>query len=235
MKRALVSTIAALIATAAWTAPALADVVTLDFEGVGDSASVNDFYNGGTDSAGNSGIDYGINFTSTSLGLIDSDAGGSGNIANEPSGQTGLFFLDGDAAVMNVLAGFDTGFSFFYSAAAGLGGSVTVYDGIDGTGNVLASLLLSPNSVGCSGDPNGAYCEWTPVGVNFAGSALSVGFGGSANFIVFDDVTLGSATPGQQGAVPEPATWAMMLLGFGAVGFAMRRRKQTELTFRRVA
>lgn len=27
-------------------------------------------------------------------------------------------------------------------------------------------------------------------------------------------------------AVPEPATWAMMLFGFGAVGFAMRRRGQ---------
>jgi hypothetical protein len=35
--------------------------------------------------------------------------------------------------------------------------------------------------------------------------------------------------------VPEPATWAMLLLGFGAVGLAMRRRKQTELTFRRAA
>ncbi len=30
-------------------------------------------------------------------------------------------------------------------------------------------------------------------------------------------------------AVPEPSTWAMMLLGFGAVGFAMRRRRQTGL------
>jgi hypothetical protein len=27
------------------------------------------------------------------------------------------------------------------------------------------------------------------------------------------------------GAVPEPSTWAMMLIGFGAVGFAMRRRR----------
>jgi hypothetical protein len=30
---------------------------------------------------------------------------------------------------------------------------------------------------------------------------------------------------GVSAAVPEPATWAMMLLGFGAVGFAMRRRR----------
>ena len=30
-------------------------------------------------------------------------------------------------------------------------------------------------------------------------------------------------------AVPEPATWGMMLMGFGVVGFAMRRRKQPAL------
>ncbi len=32
-----------------------------------------------------------------------------------------------------------------------------------------------------------------------------------------------------RGAVPEPATWAMMLLGFAGVGFAMRRRRQPVL------
>jgi hypothetical protein len=31
-------------------------------------------------------------------------------------------------------------------------------------------------------------------------------------------------------AVPEPATWAMMLLGFGAAGFALRRRRAPLLT-----
>ena len=32
-----------------------------------------------------------------------------------------------------------------------------------------------------------------------------------------------------QEAVPEPATWAMMILGFGAVGFAMRRKRKPAL------
>jgi len=31
-------------------------------------------------------------------------------------------------------------------------------------------------------------------------------------------------------AVPEPATWAMMILGMGMIGFAMRRRQRTVTT-----
>jgi hypothetical protein len=36
----------------------------------------------------------------------------------------------------------------------------------------------------------------------------------------------GNATFTPNAAVPEPATWAMMLLGFGAIGFGMRRRRK---------
>ena len=32
---------------------------------------------------------------------------------------------------------------------------------------------------------------------------------------------------GTPGVVPEPATWAMMLMGFGAAGYAMRRRRRS--------
>ena len=31
------------------------------------------------------------------------------------------------------------------------------------------------------------------------------------------------------GAIPEPATWGMMLMGFGAAGYALRRRRKTFL------
>jgi len=33
-------------------------------------------------------------------------------------------------------------------------------------------------------------------------------------------------------AVPEPATWAMMLFGFGAIGAAMRRTRKPAMAFR---
>jgi hypothetical protein len=35
---------------------------------------------------------------------------------------------------------------------------------------------------------------------------------------------------GDPGGVPEPATWAMMLMGFGAAGYALRRRRKVLLT-----
>ena len=213
------ATMAAAIAGAATAASA--SVVVLDFEGIGNTASINDFYNGGTDSAGNSGVNYGINFSSASLGLIDSDAGGTGNFANEPSASTIAFFLSGSAATMNVAAGFDTGFSFFYSAFQDA--FVTVYSGLNGTGSVLATLnlLTNFNNGGCVGDPNGGACHWDPVGVSFLGTAHSVDFGGVANQAGFDNITLGSATPG----LPEPESWVLLIGGFGLTGAAMRRRK----------
>lgn len=36
-------------------------------------------------------------------------------------------------------------------------------------------------------------------------------------------------TTGTPPAVPEPATWAMMLMGFGAAGYAMRKRRNPGL------
>jgi hypothetical protein len=40
-----------------------------------------------------------------------------------------------------------------------------------------------------------------------------------------DGAFSGTLTFAAQSAVPEPATWGMMLLGFGAVGFSVRRKR----------
>lgn len=210
----------ALVAATLVMSSAQAAPVVLTFEGTTSLSAVNDFYNGGTDAAGASGVNYGINFSTTSLALLDADAGGSGNFANEPSPSTILFFLSGGAATMNVNAGFTTGFSFFYTSSAA--GFVNVYEGLGGTGALLATLNLTANNDNCVGDPTGSFCNFSPVGVSFAGTARSVDFGGSADNIGFDNITLGAAIPG--GTVPEPGT--LGLLGLAALGFASLRRKQ---------
>jgi len=53
--------------------------------------------------------------------------------------------------------------------------------------------------------------------------------------VLFATQSLASAgfiAAAQLGGVPEPATWALMILGFGAVGGAMRRRNaKTSVRF----
>jgi hypothetical protein len=199
-----------------------ASVITLDFEGVGDGASINEFYNGGTDSLGNSGVNYGISFGADSLGLIDSDAGGTGNFANEPTADTALFFSSGTAILNNAL-GFDTGFSFYYTSAATV--AINVFSGLDLTGDLLGSIALSANfqDSSCVGDANGSFCNWDIGSLGFAGTAKSIDFGGSANLVAFDNITFGATNPEPE-AVSEPSTLAIFALGL--MGLASRRFKK---------
>ena len=92
---------------------------------------------------------------------------------------------------------------------------------LNGTGNLLASVSLTPNAGSCPGYSAG-FCPYGPAGIGFNGVAKSVSFGGVANQIVFDDITFGSVTPN----VPEPETYALMALGLGMVALASRRRRQ---------
>jgi hypothetical protein len=206
-----------LLATAALLAlPSTANAaVTLTFEGLSNLQEVGSFY----------GPDY--VFSQGSLALVDADAGGSGNTANEPSGETSLVFLRVNSAILNVTNGFTTGFSFFYSANST--GFVSVYDDFNAGGNLLGQIaIVNQYNQNCAGDPSGSYCNWTASGLAFGGLAKSIDFGGTANFVVYDNITFGSVNPG--GGVPEPAAWAMMLAGFGLVGGAMRRR-QANVSF----
>lgn len=207
----LKNSIAAAVVAAAL--PAFAAPIVLDFEGVGDLNAVGDFYNGG------GGTNYGVSFSEDTLAVVDADDGGSGNFANEPSSNTIMFFLEANNAVLNNAAGFDTGFSFYYSSSTAA--TVTVWDGVNATGNILGTITLdAQHTTGCVGDPSGTFCNWTNVGVAFAGTAKSIDFGGTANQTGFDNITFGSST-----ALPEPGTYALMALGLAGIGLTARRRK----------
>lgn len=198
--------------------------IVLDFEGLDNLEGIEEFYNGGTSENGNSGPDLGIEFSGNTLAIVDQDAGGSGNFGGEPSPDTIMFFLEEGASIMNVAAGFETGFSFFYSAINNPG-SVDVFDQLGGTGNILASLAI-PVTPSDGGDPTGQFSPFFDIGVGFDGTAMSVAFSGVANQIGFDDITFGSVTAGGEEpvSVPEPST--LGLLGLSLLGLISARRRK---------
>lgn len=217
--RYLTCALAAAFAAAGLTTSNAATVLT--FEGLADGEPVLEYYNGGLGGLGSGpGANYGISFSNNALAVIDVDAGGNGNFGGEPSPSTVLYFLTG-SAILTYASGFDTGFSFYYSAI-GSPGVVNVFDGLNGTGNLLASINL-PVTPSDGGDPNGAFSPFYPIGVSFQGTALSVDFGGTVNQIGFDNITFGSSVP-EVNPIPEPGS----VVALGCVlasGLLLRSRR----------
>jgi hypothetical protein len=185
--------------------------------------SILEYYNGGMAAEGQIGPSYGISFDSDSLALLNYP---DSNVGNEPGGGNSMIFLSGVGDIMDVPAGFTTGFSFDY-AAPYYGGSVSVYSGLDGTGSLLGTLTLNING---AGPGPGEYSNWTPVGVAFAGTAESVDFSGNANYIAFTDVTIGSQNVQIGNNVPDNGGWATYsLAALALAGAAWFSRKQATV------
>ena len=191
----------------------------LTFEGLRNGESVASFYNGGPGGFGSGpGPNFGITFSSSALAFIDSDAGGTGNVGGEPSPDTFVAFPFASGMTLNAFAGFDTGFSFFYSAPNNPG-VVRVYAGANASGSLLATLNLSTTPFNGAPDPTGQFSPFVATGVAFNGIARSVDFSGTPGQIVFDNITIGTSQP----LVPEPATAG--LLGAAGVLALLRRRR----------
>jgi hypothetical protein len=72
-------------------------------------------------------------------------------------------------------------------------------------------------------NPNGA----NRFGITAAAGEALTGatFTSQGGFDSFRQLRFGGITTTSVGAIPEPATWGMMLIGFGAIGGMMRRKK----------
>lgn len=159
-------------------------------------------------------------------------AGTSSGLYAQPYGSTGNYFSSGPSTTEPA--------TIFFGAYAGsianlsfIWGSVDSYNTLsftDALGNLLgagytftgtdiAALIPAPAN-GDQVSPNTnpvvlfTFADPTVVG----GMQLT---SNGTNAFEIDNIAINP--------VPEPATWAMMLFGFGAVGYSMRRRRNAGL------
>ena len=112
--------------------------------------------------------------------------------------------------------------------------------GSGGLTTTTSLLNRSTNLDITSVDINGTMATLTKDAQGFVESASLIGLNlvaGATNILTVTGVARGNGSYGgditfSPTAVPEAATWAMMLIGFGAMGVALRyRRRTTKVSF----
>jgi hypothetical protein len=102
----------------------------------------------------------------------------------------------------------------------------------NGIGDVEVCLTNSASCAGGGGGGAGAYVGDPATGtftLEYGDPIASLYLGDFwVRYQGLTGLNTGSATGGDTPPVPEPSTWALMLFGFGALGFAMRRRRGKE-------
>ena len=143
------------------------------------------------------------------------------NVAAEPAGDTSTYGAaePGTNAVFSALSGEKLLSLSFYLGSLDTYNTISFYDGSTLVGSFTGSQLTIPNPADgnqSAGDTNRRY--YFTFGA--ADDVNKVVFSSTLPAFEFDNIA--AAISG----VPEPATWAMMIIGFGFVGFMMRSNRQ---------
>ena len=151
-------------------------------------------------------------------GTFMSTAPGGANLAFEGSqyldlvGQSGAGSISQDIMTTGDLL-YNLSFAYSHNLFTGVPSA---------SANVLINGVVVATITHTGG--TSADLAWQPFSLGFTatGPTTTIGFvnltGGQNEGVFLDAVSVA--------AVPEPATWAMMLIGLGAVGVSMRRRRK---------
>ncbi|WP_422344499.1 PEPxxWA-CTERM sorting domain-containing protein [Parasphingorhabdus sp.] len=219
MKKFLLLTSSALMLVAPANAATTVYADATNFNGALGTSVVDDYENAGyvffQDDAAMSAVVGETRYETTGSpnSNIVFDAGGNQLYCAGCNGSFNLFF---DTTSVGTSGGvFGVGFDFFNSEPLrNFDALVTFGDG----STQLYDLALSPISrldfFGLTSDLLISSIAFGPDGETSSSGSFGI-----------DNLTIGN-----MGAVPEPATWAFMIFGFGAVGGALRsnRRRQTK-------
>lgn len=146
------------------------------------------------------------------------------NVAGAPATNGGSVFVEldttGNSYMQRALAAGNYNLSFLYSPRPNVGAGsngiqVSLFNNLTNSFNILGSFTGN----------GGANTAWNTATV----PTFTIG---ANQFLRFDAIGTSDSLGGYVdniniAAVPETATWGMMILGFGVVGGAMRRRRST--------
>jgi hypothetical protein len=126
--------------------------------------------------------------------------------------------------------GFNVDPNAILASSSATGAFDVVSSGQVSQGYDLEMCFKSGQNNNCAGSPGN---QGVAMGDSGSGT-ITLGFSSLPDSITLSDYLVryqavngnGSAIGQPVGAVPEPSTWAMMLLGFGAVGMSMRRNRR---------
>lgn len=181
-----------------------------------------------------------LSFTG-SAGTLGASLTGSGEVRNDPRGSpsgTGQYATDGLQYYAVDSSNFQITFDASIAAFGFFATDLEDLEDIDIILNLVGGGSETYNLEALFGPPAGTFLESGSVHflgfINTATPFSSVSFGGagaSGDVLAFDFMTIGDVgqvTNPPTGAVPEPATWAMMLLGFLGIGASLRGRRQVS-------
>lgn len=144
----------------------------------------------------------GLSITSTTANI----AGGVLSDSLAPGVSTTFNFTSGQSAFGGV-------FDLSFAGQAGLSFTFALLGG----GTQTLSQQVPNNCVFC-------FFGFTSTNPFLSVTLNSGTQGAGGESFTLNNLQIASATTG---AVPEPTTWAMMLIGFGGMGVALRRRRKT--------
>lgn len=154
------------------------------------------------------------NFSPSSGSICASNGcGGSGRFAT-----AGTHYFDVSSAFSATFSTSIAAFGFYGTDIGDINGRLTIE--LVRTGGA-STFLTVPNTIGA---PDGSLLFYGVI--DTANPFDGIRFGNTASgddFFGFDQLTIGDVR--QVAPVPEPATWGMMILGFGMIGAAARSRK----------
>jgi hypothetical protein len=199
----------AIAGMAAISAPASAAPIVGSFS----LTSFSGTYIGGT-AATATGLDFGTAFASTGNGYGLNGSALIGNATGNFAGLNGL-----TASIADIALG-ATANPYTVNPFISFGSASNIVFNFSNAVLTRSPLGTSVSIAGQGTFSNGNAAD-TTTGMFSLATASQNGMASNANF------TFTSNVSAVAGAVPEPATWALMILGMGAVGFAMRRRNTT--------